>query len=106
MAIFADTAASKCWFGKPSTSTGAITLSGSSWTVYVKDSECVYFTMRCTRCDEGCVNLAAFGASKKIRKETLFSIHTDYVVPILAPEGFRGINELGAAVEFEISNIE
>ena len=37
---------------------------------------------------------------------TLFSIHTDYVVPILAPEGFRGINELGAAVEFEISNIE
>ena len=38
MAIFVDTAASKCWFGKPSTSTGAITLNGSSWTVYVKES--------------------------------------------------------------------
>ena len=48
MAMFVDTVANKCWFGVPSATTGSFALSGSSWTVYVKDSECVYVTMRCT----------------------------------------------------------
>ena len=36
LALFIDDT-NKCWFGDPSTSTGGISLAGSSWTVYIKE---------------------------------------------------------------------
>ena len=38
LALFVDDT-NKCWFGNPSTSTGAVSLTGSSWTVYIKEGK-------------------------------------------------------------------
>ena len=38
MVIYADNSTNKCWFGNPSTSSGYMSPSGSSWTVHIKQS--------------------------------------------------------------------
>ena len=38
LALFVDDT-NKCWFGNPSTSTGAVSLTGNSWTVYIKEGK-------------------------------------------------------------------
>ena len=38
-AVFPDDSTNKCWFGSPSISSGSFTPSGSSWTVYIKQSK-------------------------------------------------------------------
>ena len=44
-AIFPDDSTNKCWFGSPSVLSGSFPLSGSSWTVFVKQSMWVWYSV-------------------------------------------------------------